>query len=46
MLTRRTLFAVAGWFPATGSGEVSLFFGISLAAQNVCVARRTILGGT
>lgn len=41
-----TVASAAGWFPATGSGEVFLFFGISFAAQNVVVARRTILGGT
>lgn len=41
-----TIASVTGWFPATGTGEVFLFLGISFAVQNVVVARRTIAGAS
>jgi hypothetical protein len=34
--------SITGWFPASGTSEVFLFLGISFAAQNLVVARRTI----
>ena len=37
-----TVASITGWFPATGTSEVFLFLGISFAAQNLVVARRTI----
>lgn len=37
-----TVASINGWFPATGTGEVFLFLGISFAAQNLIVASRTI----
>ena len=37
-----TIASITGWFPATGTGEVFLFLGLSFAAQNAIVARRTI----
>ena len=33
---------ITGWFPASSSGEVFLFLGISFAAQNLVVASRTL----
>ena len=33
-----------GWFPATATGEVFLFLAVSIGAQNLVVARRTIAG--
>jgi hypothetical protein len=41
-----TIASVTGWFPATGTGEVFLFLGISFAVQNVVVARRTLAGAS
>ena len=38
-----TVASITGWFPATGTGEVFLFLGLSFAAQNLVVAERTIL---
>jgi hypothetical protein len=39
-----TVASITGWFPATGTGEIFLFLGISFAAQNVIVARRSLAG--
>jgi len=36
------LAGVTGWFPASSSGEVFLFLGISFAVQNLVVASRTL----
>ena len=37
-----TIASITGWFPASTTGEVFLFLGLSFAAQNLVVARRTI----
>jgi hypothetical protein len=37
-----TVASITGWFPVSSTGEVFLFLGLSFAAQNVIVARRTI----
>jgi hypothetical protein len=36
------LAGITGWFPASSSGEVFLFLGISFAIQNLVVASRTL----
>ncbi len=41
-----TIASITGWFPASGTSEVFLFLGISFAAQNLVVARRTIARDT
>ena len=37
-----TVASITGWFPVSSTGEVFLFLGLSFAAQNYIVARRTI----
>ena len=37
-----TVASITGWFPVSSTGEVFLFLGLSFAAQNAVVARRTI----
>jgi hypothetical protein len=37
-----TVASITGWLPATGTGEVFLFLGVSFAVQNLVVARRGI----
>jgi hypothetical protein len=37
-----TVASITGWFPASTTGEVFLSLGLSFAAQNLVVARRTI----
>jgi hypothetical protein len=37
-----TVASVTGWFPQTSAGEVFLMLGISFAAQNYVVMRRTL----
>lgn len=34
--------SITGWFPASTTGEVFLFLGISFAVQNLVVAHRTL----
>ncbi|MGO9823148.1 MAG: hypothetical protein ACLPTJ_21165 [Solirubrobacteraceae bacterium] len=37
-----TIDSITGWYPTAGAVEIFLVLGLSFAAQNLSVARRTI----